>query len=350
MTLCMPDYPTNVEKKVYILTSHSSHMWFNGFKKHVNASALACSWLIGRIAGKPFIYGMPVAFGMEISGMCNLRCPECSAGSGSMTRKGGFMSIDLYRKILNELKPFLYNINLYFQGEPMLHPLFFDFLEVSGETQVTVSTNGHFLTEENAEKLALSKLSRIIVSLDGMDQETYSKYRQGGEFRKVKSGIEYLSQSINLTGSPLKLEIQFLVNRHNEKQIPSVRLFARKARAKLTLKSMQIIDNEKFDYWLPEDRRYSRYTQDNGDYKIKNNLSNHCLRLWLNPVITWDGKVVPCCFDKNSDHILGDINSNSFRTIWNGEAYRKFRYSVQTGRKNIEICRNCSSGLYGVRY
>jgi radical SAM protein with 4Fe4S-binding SPASM domain len=72
--------------------------------------------------------------------------------------------------------------------------------------------------------------------------------------------------------------------------------------------------------------------------------------MWFNPVITWDGKVIPCCFDKDADHIMGDINENSFREIWTGPRYRLFRKSIMTDRKMIDICCNCTSGISGKIY
>jgi radical SAM protein with 4Fe4S-binding SPASM domain len=325
-------------------------MRYNRFIKLINASRTGYSYCFSRITGQSIISGMPVAVGIEISGQCNLHCPECSSGSGLMSRQRGFMDIGLFEKILKEIGPCLYNINLYFQGEPMLHPRFFDFLKTSQNTKVIVSTNGHFLSEENAEKLARSELYKIIVSLDGMDCETYSLYRKGGDFEKVISGIKNVSQAIKSTGSSLKLEIQFLVNRFNEMQIASVSRFSEDVNAELRLKSMQIINNEHIDYWLPANEKYKRYIKNNSNYSIKNAFANHCLRLWLNPVVTWDGFVVPCCFDKNADHVMGNLYESSFREIWHGEEYRKFRNSVLTGRKSVKICCNCTSGLKEVRF
>jgi radical SAM protein with 4Fe4S-binding SPASM domain len=325
-------------------------MVVNRFIKSENAVTAGVSYLKSRIRRKSSISVMPVAVGIEISGLCNLHCPECSCGSGIMTRKGGLMDIDMYKKIILELRPYLYHINLFFQGEPMLHPQFFEFLDESVEINITVSTNGHYLSEENSLKLARSGLNKIIISLDGMDEETYSMYRQGGEFEKVVRGIRTVSQSIRSTGSSLKLEIQFLVNRHNEGQILTVRRFSEEVGATLRLKSMQIINKENFESWLPYNEKFKRYKKDETDFKIKSSLNNHCLRLWLNPVITWDGKVVPCCFDKNANHIMGDLKEDTFRTIWHGEQYRMFRDSVLVHRKEIGICRNCTSGLRGVIY
>jgi len=293
---------------------------------------------------------MPVAAGIELTNLCNLKCPECSTGSGGLTRPAGYMDLQLFKKIVDELRPYLYNINLYFQGEPMMHPQFFNFISYGKGIKMTVSTNGHFLSGGNAEKVARSGLHRLIVSLDGMDQESYSVYRRNGEFGKVRQGIAEVAKAIRESDSKLNLEIQFLVNRHNECQIGAARKFARETGAVLRLKSMQILKNDRIDEWMPATESFKRYRKRNGDYVLKSRLSNSCLRLWINPVVTWDGKVIPCCFDKDGDHVMGDLSLNSFREIWNGEKYRVFRESVLTARKSIEICRNCTSGMRGVRY
>ena len=101
---------------------------------------------------------------------------------------------------------------------------------------------------------------------------------------------------------------------------------------------------------MPSDYKYRRYNSDLNGLSVKSTLPDRCLRMYLNPVITWDGMVIPCCFDKNADFIMGDLNRESFRTIWKGEKYRSFKNVVLTGRKSIPMCRNCTSGLKGVIY
>jgi radical SAM protein with 4Fe4S-binding SPASM domain len=251
---------------------------------------------------------------------------------------------------MDELGPYLLNVSLYFQGEPMMHPQFFDFMEKSRNIYSVVSTNGHFLTPENSRKLALSSLNRIIVSLDGMDHGNYVKYRKTGDFSIVKKGICNLSDAIRLNGSSLKIEIQYLVNRFNEPGIPEMKRFARDVGAELKLKSMQILNEDKVEYWQPSQNRFRRYYYKDGKYRVKSSLPDRCLRLWLNPVITWDGKVVPCCFDKDARWVMGDMNNQSFSEIWHGEKYNSFRRMILKGRKNISMCTNCTSGLREARY
>jgi radical SAM protein with 4Fe4S-binding SPASM domain len=316
--------------------------------KSSNALKAGYSYLRSSVTGKAGIFGMPVTISTELTNHCNLKCPECNSGSGLMTRNRGYMDIDLFEKVIDELKPYLFNINLYFQGEPMLHPQFFSFIERSAGINSVVSTNGHFLSVGNAEKIVSSGLTKLIVSLDGMDGNTYKLYRVKGNFDQVMNGIKSVSEAKRKTASPMKLEIQFLVNRNNEHQIPMVKRYALDMKASLKLKSMQVISNGSHQYWLPSLKNFNRYKFKENGYVLKSTLPDRCSRLWFNPVITWDGKVVPCCFDKNADHIMGDVNEDTFREIWHGPKYRIFRRSILAGRYNTEICRNCTSGLKGV--
>jgi radical SAM protein with 4Fe4S-binding SPASM domain len=318
--------------------------------KPSNFVLAAYSYLASSITGRPDMNGMPLAVGVELTNNCNLKCPECSSGSGQMTRKRGYMDTEFFKRVINELKPYLYNTNLYFQGEPMLHPGFFSFLEYSLGTHATVSTNGHFLSADNCEKIVKSGLDKIIISLDGIDQETYSKYRINGNINTVINGIQTIAEARDRIQSHLKVEIQFLVSRINEHQIAQAKELAKKNKIKLRLKSMQITEVKDIDKWLPIDGRFRRYVLEKGEYRIKNSFPNRCARLWFNPVITWDGIVLPCCFDKDAEHVMGDLNHDSFRDIWNGPKYRIFRKSILSGRHMIDICTNCTSGIIGVKY
>ena len=318
--------------------------------KPVNLLVAGYSYLKTSVKGRTDIKGMPVSISAELTNNCNLNCPHCASGSGLMGRKRGFMDIELFNRVMMELSPYLYNVNLYFQGEPMLHPLFFYFLGNCLKTHNVVSTNGHFLSEENSEKIVRSGLNKLIISLDGINQETYSVYRVNGNVNSVIDGLKNVAHSKKKHHSSLKIEIQFLVNSFNEHQIPQLRQLAKSFHALLSLKSMQIINKSDIGSWLPSGKRFRRYKFIEGEYVIKNSLPDRCARLWFNPVITWDGKVIPCCFDKNAEYVMGDLNYDSFREIWDGPKFRLFRKNIMTGRKMIEMCRNCTSGLRGVRY
>jgi radical SAM protein with 4Fe4S-binding SPASM domain len=317
----------------------------NSLVKPLNLLISGYSYLKSSVSKQASLYGMPAALGIELTNHCNLQCQECASGSGQMRRDRGFMDIELFNKIVAELKPYLYNLNLYFQGEPMLHPGFSSFIRNSGNIRTVISTNGHFLSEENCEKLVKSGLSKLIISLDGLDQDSYSAYRISGNVQTVINGIKNISDTRKKYNSSLKIEVQTLVNRFNEHQIPLIRKLAHEINASLKLKSMQIIGKNSYETWLPSGEKFRRYIFRDGTYHIKSSLPDRCARLWFNPVITWDGKVLPCCFDKDAEHIMGDLNQESFKEIWNGTKYKLFRRVLLSDRSAIEICRNCTAGL-----
>lgn len=288
---------------------------------------------------------MPLSIGVELTNNCNLTCPECITGSGRMNREHGFMDISLYNRMLDEIRPYLLNVNLYFQGEPLLHPDLLAFISASRQIISVISTNGHYLSEEKSFGLVNSGLSKIIISLDGYDQETYSAYRRKGEINKVIEGIKNVADARKALRSSMKIEIQVLVNRLNEHQVPAIKKLAVSVGASLKLKSMQVLDERNAGEWMPSKNRLRRYSLTDEGYKTRNDMPDRCARMWFNPVVTWDGKVIPCCFDKNAEHIMGDLYTDSFRDIWDGPKYRLFRKSVLTNRGLIDICRTCTSGL-----
>ena len=129
-----------------------------GLAKPINYLLSGYSYLQSSVLKRPAVYGMPAAIGIELTNNCNLHCPECASGSGEMKRARGFMDVGLFNRVISELRPYLYNINLYFQGEPFLHQGFSSFIRNSENIRSVISTNGHYLSEENSEEIARSGL------------------------------------------------------------------------------------------------------------------------------------------------------------------------------------------------
>ena len=93
----------------------------------------------------------------------------------------------------------------------------------------------------------------------------------------------------------------------------------------------------------PALRRYDR--SPDGRWTLRNPLLDRCWRMWQGAVVTWDGQVVPCCFDKDANHAMGTAEDGAaFRSIWRSERYQAFRRSILTDRSAIDMCRNCSEG------
>jgi len=193
-----------------------------------------------------------------------------------------------------------------------------------------------------------SGLDRLIISIDGTTQDVYEQYRVGGKLEKVLEGARNIVKwKKELKSRTPFVFFQFLVVKPNEHQLDEIRQLAREIGVdEVRFKTAQVYDYKNDpNQLIPENGKYSRYRKDRkGEYEIRNTLENHCWRLWHATVITWDGLVVPCCFDKDAQHQLGDLKGKPFKEIWNNDQYVDFRRKVLQSRKNIDICANCSEG------
>ena len=259
------------------------------------------------------------------------------------------LSLDDFKSMTDELKEDLVYMLLYFQGEPYLNPAFLDFAKYASQNKIytATSTNCHYLTPENARKTVQSGISEVLISIDGTTQKTYEAYRVGGNLEKVKEGVRNLVSARNeLQSKTPYLVIQFLVVKPNEHQIEEVKQLGKELGVdKVVLKTAQIYDFEEGNELIPDNERYSRYKKGaDNKYRIKNKLENQCWKLWQGAEITWDGRVLPCCFDKDAEHEMGKLGKHSFQEIWTGKAYQDFRNKLLSSRAEIEMCRNCTEG------
>ena len=317
--------------------------------RSLNAFLVLSSYYFSKITKKPYQWGLPISIAVEPTTSCNLRCPECPSGLRNFTRPTGMLQKDFFQKLIFELHHKTLYLTFYFQGEPYLNPAFLDMVKLASEKKIytATSTNAHYLSVENAEKTVKSGLDRLIISIDGTTQETYQQYRIGGSLNKVIQGTKNLVKAKkDLKSSTPHIIFQFLVVKPNEHQTDEVLKLAKELGVdEVKFKTAQVYDYEKGNPLIPDNPKYSRYQKlADGNYYIKNKLLNHCWKLWHSCVITWDGKVVPCCFDKDARHQLGDLQQIDFKQIWQSEAYNRFRRAVLKSRKEIDICSNCSEG------
>jgi len=290
---------------------------------------------------------MPFSLAVEPTTSCNLRCPECPSGLQQMKRPQGRIEVEMFGEILDQIKSHLGYLSLYFQGEPFLHPEYFELIRHAQERNIytATSTNAHFLRGDTARKVVESGLDRLYVSMDGIEQESYEKYRKGGDLETVRQGIsEIMDWKRKLNSRTPYVILQFLVFRHNEHQLMDMKSLTRGLGVdKLEFKSAQVYNFQENADLIPDNKKYSRYIRGtDGNWKLKKPFSNRCFRMWSGAVVTWDGRVVPCCFDKDAEHQLGVLSEDSFRTFWKGTAYNSFRDKILKNRGGIDICNNCT--------
>jgi radical SAM protein with 4Fe4S-binding SPASM domain len=267
----------------------------------------------------------------------------------SFTRTTGNALLQDYETILEKVKDHLIFIYLYFQGEPFIHKDFTEMIRLAKKYHLytITSTNAHYLTPAKCEDTIISGLDRILISIDGSTQEVYEQYRKDGTLSKVIEGTKNLvAAKKRLKKSNPEIVFQMLVVKPNENQIEDIYNLANELGVdKVVLKTAQIYDFENGSDLIPTIDKYSRYRKTNaGKWVIKNQLKNQCWKLWHSTVSTWDGHLIPCCFDKDAQYKMGNLLEQDLDTIWNNEVYTNFRTSILKSRKEIDICKNCSEG------
>ncbi|WP_268122733.1 SPASM domain-containing protein [Roseivirga pacifica] len=314
-----------------------------------NMLQLVGSYYLSKALRRPIHYGMPTSISLEPTTSCNLRCPECPSGLRQFSRPTGMLNDKVYEQVIDELAPRLTYLIFYFQGEPYLNPKFLEHVAYANKRKIytATSTNAHYLNDDVARKTVASGLDRLIISIDGTTQDVYEKYRKGGKLAKVIEGTKNVVKwKKELKSKTPHIIFQYLVVKPNEHQLEDVKKLADDLGVdEVAFKTAQIYDYEDGSELIPTIEKYSRYKQlKSGKWAIKNRLVNHCWKMWHSCVITWDGKVVPCCFDKDAHHQLGEMSDTSFKAVWKGPAYRNFRQALIRSRSEIEICKNCSEG------
>jgi radical SAM protein with 4Fe4S-binding SPASM domain len=296
------------------------------------------------------VHGYPRSLWIEATATCDLRCPLCPTGNGTLARPRGVMSFALYQKILDEMTDCINKVYLWNFGEPFLNQSIFSMIQYAKAKGLYVrsSTNGYALHKpEYVQQLLASGLDHLIVSLDGATQASLSQYRVGARFERIVQGLEQLRQAKERARTNVPdIELQFIVMRHNENEIVAMRELATRLHARLSLKTASLqtpAGAPDFELWLPRDPSYSRYELDErGQYQLKGGRRNTCYYLWHALTVLWDGTVVPCCYDPHGQLALGNVSQASLKPMWNNEMIRGLRASIRNGEERHPVCVGCA--------
>jgi len=316
-------------------------------KKIINSFKGAVSYGLSLLLKKPVVFNYPVVLTIEPTNVCNLRCPQCPSGAGILTREKGFLKLENFKKTIDELRQFVIEILLYFQGEPLLNNEIYSMIDYAKKAGIytTVNTNGNFdKPDETAVALVESGLEKIIISLDGVTEKTYNEYRKNGDFNKVITGIREIVKRKKSTGrTKPRVILQFLVMKHNEHEIDDFKKLSGNLGCDgYSIKTVQIYEGLSNKEFLPSKEKYSRYRKNVIGMKARSSIKNRCKRVWFTIVITWDGRFVPCCFDKDADYSFGNVfGDGSSLVLWKSQRIQAFRKMIVRNQSEIAICNNC---------
>lgn len=320
------------------------------FRKIINGFLLRLSFFVSKFVGSYVHWGALESLSIEPTNLCNLKCPECPSGNNAMTRPRLYLAKKDFENTINQVANHLSYLQLFFQGEPFLHPKIFEYIAFAKERNIytSISTNGQFLGVTNCEKIVNSGLQRLIISMDGTTQDVYEKYRVGGSLGLVINGIENLLETKRQLKSKTPFVImQFVVFSTNEHQVPAVKALAKSLHVdKLEIKTAQIDNFENGNTLIPNNKKFSRYIEnEKGLFTLKRKSKFKCWRVWNGSVLSAENKILPCCFDKNGAYAYNEFEGTSLQMNWKGEKARLFRKQVWKKNNEIDMCKNCTEGL-----
>lgn len=307
----------------------------------------------------PFV-SSPVIINIEPTNACNLRCPTCPTGAGTMNRPRRMMSYDEFRLIIDQVRGYVNSIILWNLGEPFLNRDLLPMVRYATDSKLYVeaSTNGEFFrSKEFCDDVVKSGLQKLIICLDGADQETISRFRRGSHFEKIIQGIQLMIDAKKgLLSQTPAIELQFIVMKHNEHQRGDMRKLATRLGVDIYCEKTIGIDSSDPNFQslakelLPNDLSLSRFCRSaDGTFALRGEITNYCSRIFQSAVVNSDGSVVPCCYDLYSRHVMGNIFEENLEKIWRNKRYNRFRKQVLADRKRIPMCNICSEGRYEIR-
>ena len=317
-------------------------------------------WKLGFHGAAP---DRPSTLMVEPTNACNLKCPACPTGAGTLNRPPRAMTFDEFKSILDQaLAPpgYLKQVTLFNYGEPFLCKDFLKMVRYAADhgLDTFTSTNGHFFgSDERAAAVVESGLSELLVCLDGADQETIGRYRKNSNLDEILDGIRRVLAARAKAGkaNPL-VELQFIVMKHNEHQCDLMREIARDLGVDRFVEKTVGINPTDPNFQtlarelLPEDLSKSRYERlADGSIRIQGEAPCGCDYINSTLVVNSNGDIVPCCYDIHSDHVMGNVFEQPLAGVWLGEKFQTFRKRVRASRANVPICRHCPDGRVTMR-
>jgi len=272
----------------------------------------------------------PVHIDLEINSNCNYRCLFCPHGTGEMRNDLPQMSLQLAKKVLQELaKNKVYSVKLNWRGEPALHPNLpeiVSYAKKAGIKEVQINTNGFAFQEQKIRDLIKAGIDRVIFSIDATTPELYAKIRVGGDFNRVVENIRTFDRI--------------------RKELKQQKPFIRVQMVRTELNKHQVADFQKMWQGIADDIRVSDVTnRGQGDsLQVGDQVSiarTVCPQPWQRMMISCEGKVLMCCSDWFEKIPLGDIKENSLREIWNSKRLKEIRKRLKKLDYNFEPCQSC---------
>ena len=269
--------------------------------------------------------------------MCNLKCPFCSTGNGSLKLKKELLHPPLFEKIMSNVRvDLLAKVHLFNFGEPLLNSHLPEYVKFFSDRGVKTIISTNFSVKEyddsDLERLVECGLSEVLVSVDGATQESYEKYRVGGKLDRVLTNLRKLNEARKRLGrkNP-RIIYQMLLNKFNQDELELGRQHAASVDAdEFKVNENFYIPPDLYEIWTADSvkEKYGRATAAVGGRKASAMINTECRQLWDTILINANGDVLPCCIIDQSFAAVGNLAEQHIDEIWNGEKMQTLREFV----------------------
>jgi len=276
---------------------------------------------------------MPYRLWIEPTSLCNLKCIMCPNKSLPRDQKG-MMDVELFKKVIDEAKDFVHDVNIHHRGEALLHRNLYDMIRYAKNRGMILKlhTNATCLDEYHARNILESNLDYISFSFDGLDRETYEKYRAGASYDKTIEnilGFLQLKKSLH-TGRPFTVLELIDYSSHD---------------ASYALNNLSVFKKQ-FDGLLLDKILVKKPHNFGGNVDIKTSEDDTtyspCTYLWHSLIVLWNGDVLPCTQDFYGKLALGNLKEQSLSEIFHGEKMTSLREKALNGSlQEVKPCSGC---------
>lgn len=296
------------------------------------------SFLFHWLRRSPVVPYAPLKLHLEPTSNCNLRCVMCPQSTGAL-KGNGYMDMNLYRKIIDEAREFVLEINLFFRGEPLLHPHIVDMVRIARDAGIAVhvNTNATLLRGEIVGGLLDAGLDKLTISFDAGEREQYEQMRRGAKYEKTLENVMTFLKAKAARGASKPYTT-----------IQVIRFFdPSQPRPTVPEPFVHLFDGLPVDEFDPLwAHGWAGTMKETADFKAAPYGHNYfpCNWLWKSLAICWDGKVATCCGDFGPEDVFGDLNSDTLRGIWNGPQMVRIRTLQREGKLGqLPLCQGCDS-------
>ena len=294
---------------------------------------------------------LPYSIGIFPIFICNFKCRYCIKGLPKeqcphiVDRT--ILSLATYKKMIDDLVDMggsIPAIHFGGYGEPLLHPDIIEMIRYAKEKNaaktVDIVTNGVLLHKEMVDGLVAAGVDRLRISIQGLNAARYKEMCDATiDFNAFLADLAYLYEHRKQTRVFLKI-MDVELEGHTEEEF--IAMFGRFA-DELSIEHLAPLAEE-IDY--EKEFEGTDFSATIGGLQVSH--AEICPQPFYYMLLNPDGDLLPCCTTGRT-LILGNVEKQHLRDIWNGKVRRSFlKKQLMKQKDQFPTCRKCTYYRYGL--